>query len=310
MYDEKEPKFNIDWPTVIKKILTFVVIIIFVIGIITLIVSCSHNASKNRKTQSNTNVTESETEDSNLDGVMNAMQKAILKYATPDVMPKTVGNIETVRLDYLIKENYTGELKSKDGKTCDRDKTYGVITRLENNYTLKIYADCGSNKDSKTIYIGCFSDCNGSVCKGTKSKKGICNGTSSTSSSESESESTVSQSTSANNNTSSNTNTSNTDNTQTTTKYYEYRKYYTEYSCPNGGTINTQNNRCEINTPATYHGIVQGKGLSYSCDNGGVLQKNRCITSYDPTPKRVYTTTIWSSKPSLGSGYERTGRIK
>lgn len=302
MYDEKQPTHKIDWANILKKAAVFIVVILVIFGIITLITRCSRNTSKN-KSNNETKVAESESR-GELDSVISSMKSAILEYATSDILPKNVGEVDTVRLDYLIKENYAEPLKSDAGKTCDRTRTYGVITKQEKNYSLKIYAKCGFQKQNKTIYIGCFDGCNGTVCEGTKSESGVCTSNQGTSTNSSSSTRAGSNQTS----TSSNTSTNASANTTPKTTYYEYKKYHMEYTCSNG-TLNS-NNQCEVTKPATYNGIVAGKGLTYSCPDGSEPQNKKCTTYEDASLQKVYDGTIWSEKSTLGSGYEKTGNTK
>lgn len=268
MYDDNESKVN--WKVILKKVLIVVIIIIAILGIITLITKCSKNDDLDEETPIEVDLTEG----------LNQLEEATLKYLTKDNLPTTINASKTIRLKILINKDLTTDITDSAGNKCDTSNSYAEVTRLENNYAVKLSLTCGNNTDARVIYVGCFEECNGEVCKGSvDSLNGTCNevtnetndttnvsGTTTSNSTTSSSSNTTSTSTShttsnsttiTNTNNNSNTTTSN---TSTTNKnkyvtYYEYTKCSSATTCASG-TYDESLGKCVSSTLKVLEGKV------------------------------------------------------
>lgn len=324
MYDEKETRSsNIEWGNILRKVIKFVVLIIIVVLIFSLVTRCTRavNSVKNRNTEAKTS----------LNTQLLKMQNATIKYATKENLPSATYTSKTIRLKELEDSGKIKNLKDSKGNVCSLSNSYSRITKLENNYMVRMYLTCGKNTGNKTFYIGCFDDCNGKVCLGSKSKKGgLCTNNSVESTTNTETNTNTSSNTntststnnssdrlvdfgnSSNNTSSSNSNTSNNTYTPVTKTLYEYVKYRNSYACSDG---TLEGNKCVKSYTATYAGYdYTNKEYKYTCPNGGTFNRNAqnkpvCSTKTDAILNRVIEDTLWSYNTSV-DGYERTGQTK
>lgn len=304
MYEENDNK--IEWGPILKKVGIVVAVILVIFGIITLVSKCSR--AKNDDSNNNAQI--------DLTNQLNELEKATLEYMNKDNVPTEINASKTVRLKILINKNLLTEIKDSDNNKCDVNDSYAEITRLENNYAVKLSVVCGKNNATKVVYVGCFAKCSsGSVCRGEETETGgICgdnttevdnkdsnstnlNNNSSTNTStnkpsNSNSSSTTkkpSTSTNGSNNSNSNTSNNNNSSSSSTTKgtLYEYKKCRTVYTCKNGKEPDSAH-YCE-STGTTQ--IIQGNVLKF----GGQTVINTTKVPAQPSKK---TSTVYFSSTS------------
>lgn len=314
MYDERNNKRGIQWGNLLRGAIKFIVIIIALFLIIFIVTKCTRGV-KNIKSNTGTKTTVK----SSLSSQMASLQEATLKFANDGNLPTAPYASKTVRLKELQEKGMIGTLKDSKGNECSTSGTFARITKLENNYMTRLNVICNKKTESKTIYIGCFSDCpSGKVCLGSKNKlEGICAAPQSTTKVES-----TAQSSSSNNNhegpvytPSGVANTNNTNNNTSTytppktRTMYEFKKYQTTYSCSNGVLVG---NKCESYSPA-YYEFSEQYGHLYTCKDGKTYKlingEKTCVTYSEPVSNRTVVDTTWSYSTYL-SGYERTGNTK
>lgn len=166
MYEDNERK--IDWLGIIKRLITIVIVLLVIFGIIALVTKCTRNDD-----QEETPIIEK----IDLTDLLDEMQSATLKYITKDNLPTELNASKTIKLKYLINKKLINEIRDSKNNVCNENTSYSEITRLENNYAVKISLACGENTDYRIIYIGCFDNCaNGEICTGDENTTdGICN---------------------------------------------------------------------------------------------------------------------------------------
>ena len=243
MYEENENK--IDWMSILKKLGIIVGAIVIVLLIVTGVSNCTKKDSGKPDNKKPVDLT------SQLD----QLESATLAYLTKDNLPIEMNASKTIRLKILINKNLVSEIKDSENNRCDINESYAEITRLENNYAVKISLSCGQNKDYRVIYVGCFEECNGGICEGTEnSTNGICTVT------PVEPEpnpGTDTEPTTPPTTTKPNTTTTTTKKPTTTTSkvvWYEFEKCTTKPAyCPVGSP---KNGRCERLVPYTEYGTV------------------------------------------------------
>jgi len=220
MYEDNENK--IDWKNILKKILLVVVAIIVVLGIVTLITKCTKNTDKN----------EVPTE-VDLTKALDELEEATLKYLTKDNLPTVVNASKTIRLKILTNKGLVTSISDSEGNRCDTSESYAEVTKLDNNYAVKLSLTCGKNSDYRIIYVGCFEECNGGVCKGTEGKlNGTCG------------DETTNNPSNTNNNTNSNTTTNSNNSGSSTTN----NKPSTNNNKPTTNTNTNSNTKPNTNT--------------------------------------------------------------
>lgn len=90
-------------------------------------------------------------------------------YFTEDILPSKAGDTVKVSVTHLIDTKAIEELKDDKGVSCNYDKSFIQITRLDSEYQIKSYLDCNGNTD----YSNTFVDIKGSnvIIKPTTTKK-------------------------------------------------------------------------------------------------------------------------------------------
>lgn len=284
MYEENENK--IDWMSILKKLGMIVGAIIVVLLIVVGVSKCTKKDTPKLKGATPVDLTEQ----------LNELENATLKYLTKDNLPVEINASKTIRLKILTNKNIITEIKDSDGNRCDANESYSEVTRLENNYAVKISLVCGPNKDYRIVYVGCFENCNGGICKGEEnSTNGICNvsttnpdptkPTQNPGNTPSTSTTTTKKPTTTTKKPTTTTTTKKPTTTTTTQKrtMYEYQKCTTTPSSCQVGSPN--NGRCEKAVPFTEYGTVTMVG-------GGTTTKN-----VPSTP--VYYKTVSAGKNAL-----------
>lgn len=258
MYEENENK--IDWGNIIKRVVMIIGAILIILGIVTAVSKCAKKDIVEPPKEKEVDLTNQ----------LNQLEAATLKYLTKDNLPVELNASKTIRLKILINKEILTDITDENNNKCDTNESYAEVTRLENSYAVKLSLTCGKNKDYRIIYVGCFEDCNGGICKGTENSiGGVCNeivdkepdkkpvnnnnnNTSSINNNNKPNTSTPSKpnnSNSGSNNSNNNNNNSNTNNNnnQTNNKpkeiMYEYKRCST--SCKEG-TLNSRTNKCEF----------------------------------------------------------------
>ena len=130
MYEDEEKKLNINWKSLIIKLLIFIVVVFFLCWIIAKI-------NKPAPKESNNNYIDN----------INIMKTAAFEYYTEKKLPKNTGEANKVTLDELINNKQLIDF-TKNGKICNTKKSYIQATKAsDDEYSLKVNLECGRQKD-------------------------------------------------------------------------------------------------------------------------------------------------------------------
>lgn len=139
MYEEKKTSFN--WKGFILKFIIITIILVVVINLLPF----------NKKDKSST----SKVFTNNL----SKLKEVGNNYFNEDNIPE--GDEEKIiTLEELINEKKIDSLKDKNGNTCDTKNSYLKVFKISVGYELEVNLECGEEKDSSFIYLGCFNKCN------------------------------------------------------------------------------------------------------------------------------------------------------
>ena len=88
-----------------------------------------------------------------------AMKDAAEDYYTTERMPSEVGKSNKMTLKEMIDKKLIIPFVDKDGNDCNTSKSYVKVTKLDNEYELKVSLTC--NKESNYVIekIGCYNFC-------------------------------------------------------------------------------------------------------------------------------------------------------
>lgn len=139
MYEETKKEIN--WKSVIIKFL--IIVLIFVLLIIFLPLATKDSSKLSKTFTSN----------------MNKLKEVGNNYYTKETLPKELDSSVKTSLTELIKNKKIKTLKGNDGKTCNEEESYIKAIKKSIGYELEVYLECGTEKDTSYVYLGCYDDC-------------------------------------------------------------------------------------------------------------------------------------------------------
>ncbi len=93
------------------------------------------------------------------------MKDAAISYYTDERLPKKVGDSHTMTLREMISNKIIVPLVDKNNKAVDVEKSYVKITKLDEEYILKINIKDSETEDYILVHIGCYTYCDSYVCE-------------------------------------------------------------------------------------------------------------------------------------------------
>lgn len=153
MYEQN--KISNNWFKIGLRILVVILCIILLVRLIIMI--------KNNQT----NVVEEDQMKEKLD----LLEEAGSKYFTDGLLPKEIGESITITLSDLINETLVDEIKDTKDKTCDINKSYVKVIRLDEEYQIKTYLKCDDYENHKDSYLPMKEEANKDKTTTTTTKK-------------------------------------------------------------------------------------------------------------------------------------------
>lgn len=102
---------------------------------------------------------------------LNTMKEVAIAYYTTDRLPQKEGDTKKLTLGEMLEMKLLLEIKDKNGEMCDTDDSYVEITRLEDEYKMKVNLKCGDEEDYIVVYLGCYDYCLNDICEKQESTK-------------------------------------------------------------------------------------------------------------------------------------------
>ncbi len=93
------------------------------------------------------------------------MKEAAIKYYTDERLPKEVGDSDTMTLSDMIGKKLIIALIDKNNKACDVEKSYVKITKLDEEYILKVNLKDSEKEDYILVHLGCYNYCEAGICQ-------------------------------------------------------------------------------------------------------------------------------------------------
>lgn len=93
------------------------------------------------------------------------MKKIAISYFTTERLPKAEGQTKKLTLQQMMDMKLILALKDKNGKMCNTKESYVEITKMSNEYKLKVNLSCGDEEDYVITYLGCYNYCLNDVCE-------------------------------------------------------------------------------------------------------------------------------------------------
>ncbi len=106
------------------------------------------------------------------------MKDAAISYYTEERLPKEVEQSSTMTLSDMIGKKLIVPLIDKNNKAVDVEKSYVKITKLTDEYLLKVNLKDSEKEDYILVHLGCYNYCDSYICQkqGTEKTKGSTNG--------------------------------------------------------------------------------------------------------------------------------------
>ena len=101
------------------------------------------------------------------------MKEAAENYFTTDRLPQEEGDSVTMTLQEMLDKKLLLPFKDKDGKSCDTQNSYVKITKMEEEYELKVYLKCGKDEDYIIVHLGCYAYCEKEICEKREDPKEV-----------------------------------------------------------------------------------------------------------------------------------------
>lgn len=137
MYRENE-KSNFNWLKIFLKVIIVFLLLILSIKIVSIVINNREHKKTENILQENLKI---------LDNIAKG-------YFTEENIPTKAGDTVKVFVSHLINTKAIDELKDENGVSCNYDKSFIQITRLDSEYQIKSYLDCNGNTD----YLNSFID--------------------------------------------------------------------------------------------------------------------------------------------------------
>ncbi len=87
------------------------------------------------------------------------MKDAAKSYYTIERLPKDFNTSKRMTLKEMIDKHLILGLMDSNGNYCDEDESYVQITKLENEYIIKVQLSCSDKKDYIIEHYGCYDIC-------------------------------------------------------------------------------------------------------------------------------------------------------
>ncbi len=166
MYTEDYKHNGIFLRRLLLKLLLIFSIIILLIWILPKFISYKPSNKNN-----NIKVKEESTDNKLFAENLTKLKDAALVYYKEDKLPLNSGDIQIVTLKELIKENLITNLYNSNKKKCDVKKSYAKITKLTDDYLLKIFISCDSKTDYLLVHVGKYDYCRNYICEKDTTKE-------------------------------------------------------------------------------------------------------------------------------------------
>lgn len=92
---------------------------------------------------------------------LDSMKVAAQSYFTTPRLPKNVGDSVTLTLQDMLDKKMVLPFKDSNNKSCDTERSYVQLTKMDEEYQMKVQLSCTDYSDYIIVYMGCYSYCDG-----------------------------------------------------------------------------------------------------------------------------------------------------
>lgn len=101
------------------------------------------------------------------------MKEAAKDYFTLERLPQKVGDSTKITLREMLDKKIILPFTDKNGKKCNLDDSYVLVTKHDKEYVMKVNLKCGKEGNYLIVNMGCYDYCSQTICekKTTSNKK-------------------------------------------------------------------------------------------------------------------------------------------
>ena len=96
---------------------------------------------------------------------INNMKEAAISYFTTPRLPKNIGDKEKLTLSEMLDKKLLVPFLDSKNKKCDLTDSYVEITKMDDEYILKVNLSCSDNSDYILVHLGCYNYCQSGLCE-------------------------------------------------------------------------------------------------------------------------------------------------
>lgn len=90
---------------------------------------------------------------------LDRMKNVAKTYYTTERLPEHINDYRKMSLKQMIDNKLILPLMDSNGNYCSTDKSYVQVTKLENEYIIKVYLSCTDKQDYIIEHFGCYDIC-------------------------------------------------------------------------------------------------------------------------------------------------------
>ncbi len=147
-YDDEIEERTFSWSDLFIKVIIVLIFILFTIWLISL----PNRKNRNSTNNINTNVNA-------FSENINQMRDVGQSYFTTERLPENVGDVKKITLERMYKNKMLLTLTDKNGKACSAKNSYVSVEKMNNEYQMKVYLECGDDSDYIIVTMGCYNYC-------------------------------------------------------------------------------------------------------------------------------------------------------
>jgi hypothetical protein len=93
------------------------------------------------------------------------MSDAAKNYFTLQRLPEDIGDKVTITLRDMLDKKLVLPFAENGSEICDANKSYVEVTKLDEEYAMKVYLECGNDADYIIVHLGCYDYCETTLCE-------------------------------------------------------------------------------------------------------------------------------------------------
>lgn len=96
---------------------------------------------------------------------MMVMKDAAKDYFTLERLPQKVGDKITLTLGEMLDLKLLLPFVDSNNNKCDENRSYVEVTKMDNEYVMKVFLSCSDNEDYILVHMGCYDYCSTTICE-------------------------------------------------------------------------------------------------------------------------------------------------